>query len=114
MSTTREQTIASFFAAMNTGDADAAAALVDPDVEITIGSQAFVGRDAVRQLAVQRDAELAFETIPVTIDADADGVAVVARRVQRWRQSGEIASDEEVRARFSVASDGLIKSVRLS
>ncbi len=109
-----ETVITAFFAAMNAHDAETAASLVDPNVEIVLGPNVFTGREAIRELAVQEDAELAFETVPVSFDADGNQVNVVARRVQRWRQSGEIAVDEEVQARFVLDSAGLITRVELA
>jgi hypothetical protein len=99
---------------MNENDADTAASLVDPDVEITLGPHVMSGRDAIRELALQEDAELVFETVPLSFDADGDHVNVSARRVQRWRDSGEIATDDEVQARFDLDSTGLITRVELS
>jgi hypothetical protein len=109
-----ETAIAAFFAAMNRHDADTAASLVVPDVEIVLGPHALTGRQAVRELAVQEDAELVFETVPVSFAADGDHVDVTARRLQRWRQTGEVAVDEELQARFTLDSEGLIVRVELS
>jgi len=109
-----ETAIAAFFAAMNEHDADTAASLVDPNVEIALGPHVMTGREAIRELAVQEDAQLVFETVPVSFDADGDHVNVTARRVQRWRDSGEIATDDEVQARFDLDSSGLITRVQLS
>ena len=109
-----ERAIATFFAAMNTHDRDAAAALVDPNVDITLGSQRFIGRDAIRELALQKDPQLAFETVPVTFKGDNNHMTVEARRVQRWRHTGEIAADEDVQACFSVDSGGVITRVQVS
>lgn len=77
-------------------------------------SHVFSGRSAVRELAVQQDPELVFETVPVSFDAEGDRVNVHARRVQRWRKSGEIALEEELQARFVLGSSGLITRVELS
>ena len=107
-------TIAAFFAAMNERDADAAAALVEPDVEIAFGPNVFSGRDAVRELALQEDPELVSETTATSLDADGDRVDVTARRVQRWREGGAIAVEQEVRALFALAPSGLIARVELS
>jgi hypothetical protein len=111
---TSEEAISQFFAAMNAHDGEGAAALVDPDVEIALGPQAFSGRDAVRELAEQEHPELVFETVPVNFEARADDVHVDARRVQRWRQTGEVAAEEELQARFSFGADGLIRRVELT
>src|SRR5215212_3591666 len=99
---------------MNEHDADAAAALVVPDVEIAFGAQVFSGPQAVRELALQEHPELVFETLPVGFDADGDRIDVTARRVQRWREGGEIAVDENVRFSFALDSSGLIERVELS
>jgi hypothetical protein len=109
-----ERTIAIFFAALNTRDVAAAAALVDPQVEMTVGSQRFTGRDAIRELALQKDAELVSETVPVAFKGDSDRMNVMTRRVQRWRQTGAIFIDEDVQARFSLGADGLITRVQLA
>jgi hypothetical protein len=55
-----------------------------------------------------------FETLPVSSEADGDHVNVVARRVQRWRESGVIALVEELQARFELDYAGLITRVELS
>jgi hypothetical protein len=103
-----------FFAAMNAHDADTVASLVDPSVEIVLGPHVMTGREAIRELAVQEDAELEFETVPVRFDSDGNHMNVSTRRVQRWRQSGEIAVEEDVEARFDLDSAGLITRVELS
>jgi len=107
-------TVAAFFAAMNERDADAAAALVEPDVEIAFGSNVFSGAEAVRELALQDHPELVFATTPISFEADGDRIAVAARRVQRWREGGEIAVEQNVRASFALAPSGLIARVELS
>jgi hypothetical protein len=109
-----QTTIATFFTAMNAHDADAAAALVDAEVEIVFGSQVFSGPQAVRELALQEHPDLVFETTPVGFGADGDRIDVTARRVQRWREGGEIAVDESVRFSFALDSSGLIARVELS
>jgi hypothetical protein len=114
MDSSTDQVVKSFFAAMNAQDADSAAALVDASVEIALGSHVFRGREAVRELAVQQDAQLAFEFVPVTVERDGDRVDVVARRVQRWRDGGEIAAEEDVRVHFVLGPAGLITRVELS
>jgi hypothetical protein len=109
-----ERAITTFFAAMNSHNCDAAAALVDPNVEVALGSQLLIGRDAIRELAAQEDPQLVFETVPVAFRGDSNQMNVEARRVQRWRHTGEIAADEDVHARFTLNSGGLITHVQLS
>jgi hypothetical protein len=64
--------IETFFSAMNARDADAAAAVVHPDVEITLGGHALNGQAAVRELALQEDPQLVFENVPVSVEAESD------------------------------------------
>jgi hypothetical protein len=106
--------VAAFFAAMNANDADGAAALVGPQVEIMFGPNTFVGRDAVRGLALQQDPQLLVETTPISFETAGDDVRVEARRVQRWRDSGELAGDEPLQARFALDVEGLIIRIELS
>ena len=113
---TREQAeaVRAFFAAMNAQDADAAAALVSDDVSIALGSHRVAGRSAVRELALQTDDQLTFETVPLELHAESDTViAVRAQRTQRWRATGEIAAEETLHARFIFDGDGAISGIAL-
>jgi len=106
--------VRAFFSAMNDADADAAADLVSEGVQIEIGPHRLAGRSAVRELALQADDQLAFETVPLELEAEGDTVVVVrARRTQRWRSSGEVAAEEELLARFTFDADGTIAKVAL-
>ena len=107
--------VRAFFAAMNAQDADAAAALVGADVAIEIGPHGLSGRDAVRELALQTDEQLAFETVPQDISlASDDVVEVEAIRTQRWRNTGEVAAEDNLRASFTFDTDGTISKVVLA
>jgi hypothetical protein len=113
----REQSdvVRAFFTAMNAQDADAAAALVSDDVAIEIGPLRLLGRSAVRELAVQSDDRLAFETVPIDVQATSDTVIDArALRTQRWRSTGEVAAEEELHARFTFDDDGAISAVVLA
>jgi hypothetical protein len=100
---------------MNTRDADAAAALVDPDVEIVMGLHVLTGEAALRELALQEDPQLVFDTVPVSIDAVSDTrTTVQARRTSRWRESGEVAAEEDVQVMFDLDNEGLITRIELS
>jgi hypothetical protein len=100
---------------MNTHDADTAETLVAPDVEIVMGPHARTGRTAVREFALQEDPELVFETVPVNVEPESGTrIAVQARRTSRWRESGDVAAEEDVRVRFDFGADGLITRIELS
>jgi hypothetical protein len=104
-----------FFAAMNTQDADAAAALADPNVQIVLGPHVLTGEAALRELASQEDPELVFDTVPVSIDAVSDTrTTVQAQRTSRWRESGVVAAEEDVQVAFDLDSGGLITRIELS
>jgi hypothetical protein len=107
--------VRAFFAAMNAQDAGAAAALVGDDVTIEIGPHRLSGRDAVRELALQSDDQLAFETVPLDISLASDHVVEVAAiRTQRWRNTGDVAAKDNLRASFTFDSDGTISKVVLA
>jgi len=108
-------TVRTFFDAMNAQDADAAAVLVSDDVAVEIGPHRLAGRSAVRELALQTDDQLEFETTVLTIDAGAETeVTARASRTQRWRSSGEVAAEEELHARFTFDGDGAISGIVLA
>ena len=110
-----ETAIRAFFAAMNVQDADAAAALASEDVTIVLGPHELFGRDALRELAVQTDDSLSFETVPLEIEIESATVAGVrALRVQRWRETDAIAAEEELSVRFTFNADETIARVELA
>ena len=115
MSEAFETVIRDFFAAMNAQDANAAADLARDDVTIAVGPNELVGADALRELALQADDQLTVEIVPLRFEADGDRAVVVsARRIARWRSSGEIASENDVLARFTLDQDGSIARVELA
>jgi hypothetical protein len=104
-----------FFAAMNTRDADAAAALVDPEVEIVLGPHVLTGQAAVRELALQEDPQLVFENVPVSVEAESDTrLTVVARRTAHWRENGELASEDDIHVQFDLGPGGLFTRIAMS
>lgn len=111
---TSHPAIEAFFAAMNARDADAAAALADPDVEIVLGPHRMTGQDAIRELALQEDPQLVFQNVPVTFEAQGETrVAVAARRTSRWRESGEPAGEDEMQVLFDLDGDGLFTRIEM-
>ena len=110
-----EAVIAAFFAAMNAQDADAAAALTKEDVTIALGPQELRGRHALRELALQTDDQLSFELVPLRFETESkECVSVSARRVGRWRSTGEPAGEDNVEVRFTLDPAGTIARVELS
>ena len=110
-----ETVIRDFFNAMNAQDGDAAAALAREDVAISIGPNEFAGRDALRELALQTDDQLSVEIVPLGFESEAENrVAVTARRVARWRATGEPAGESDVRAVFTLDPGGTIAQVELA
>jgi limonene-1,2-epoxide hydrolase len=110
-----ETAVRAFFAAMNAQDADAAVALTREDVTIVLGPHELVGHEALRALALQRDPAVAFETVPLEIHAPSATVAEVrARRIQRWRETGAVAAEEELRASVTFDPGGAIVRVELT
>jgi hypothetical protein len=110
-----EATIRAFFDAMNAQDADAAVALTREDVVIAFGPNEFQGHEALREVATQVDEQLSGEITPVGFEEESlSSVSVSARRVDRWRSTGEIATERDIQARFSFDADGAITRVEIS
>src|SRR5947207_11944448 len=101
-----ESVVRSFFHAMNAQDADAATALARPDVTIAFGPNQAAGHDELRSLATQTDDQLTSEWLPLRIDQDGDDQVVHAQRIQRWRSTGEVASEDEMQVRFELDAAG--------
>jgi hypothetical protein len=99
---------------MNERDADAAAALVDPNVEIVLGPHRMTGQAAIRELALQEDPQLEFENVPVSFEAQSDSrIAVVARRTSRWRESGDLALEEDIHVLFDLDDEGRFTRIEM-
>jgi len=106
--------IPAFFSAMNEQDAEAATSLARPDVVIALGPDEIVGHDGLRRLASQRDDQLTFEWLPLRVLDESDQrVSVDARRVQRWRATGEVASEDELVALFTLDETGKIARIEI-
>lgn len=110
-----EAAIRAFFAAMNAQDADAAVALTREDVVIAFGPNEARGHEALRELATQVDEQLNVEILPLGFELESAGSVVVsAQRVDRWRSTGEIATERDVEARFSLDADGAIARIEFT
>jgi hypothetical protein len=109
-----ENTIRRFFDAMNTGDADAVAALVDPSIVIRMGPHTAEGVEAVREIASQPGPDTLSSTVEIVELTGADGrYEITARRVQRWAETNELASEEKLKAVFHVDEHGLMTRAEL-
>lgn len=109
---TREQLARSFLEAMSLGDGDRVEELVAPAVVLSIGPHEIHGVPSVRRMAEQ-EAELMMEVEPTEVRITDDGVVVDALRRQRWRESGEVATQDLVLIGLVFAADDAIVRVRL-
>jgi hypothetical protein len=106
--------IHSLLEAMNVHDADAAAAAVDPNIEILVGPHVMTGVEVIRQFALQDDPALLVENAALTC-RELDGkLEVKVHRVTHWRESGELSSEEDLIMWFALTSDGLIGWARIA
>ncbi len=84
-----------FLLAMSDGDGDALERLVDPGIVLVLGSHQVEGVADVRRMA-EEVAPLDMRIEPERVE-ESDGVTIVhGRRVQRWRETGEIANEDAV------------------
>jgi hypothetical protein len=110
-----EMAIRAFFDAMNAQDADAAVALTREDVVIAFGPNELQGHESLRELATQVDEQLSGEMTPIGFEPESpSSVRVSARRIDRWRSTGETATERDVQARFSLDTDGAITRVEFA
>ena len=106
--------IRSLFEAMNGHDADAAAAAVDPAIEILVGPHVMTGVQVIREFALQDDPTLSIvSTASSCRERDAE-FSVSVHRVTRWRESGELSSEEDLVMSFRLTPDGRIGWARIA
>jgi hypothetical protein len=109
-----EDTIRGFFDAMNDHDADAVAALADPSIAIQIGPNQAQGVEALRAMASQPDPEGLSPRVEVGEIAGSDGrYEVGARRVQRWTETNELASEDELSVFVELSDEGFVRRAEM-
>jgi limonene-1,2-epoxide hydrolase len=101
-----------FLLAMSDGDGDAVERLVDPQVVLVLGPHEVEGVAQLRRMA-EEVAPLEMRIEPETVEEAAGTARVHGRRVQRWRDTGEIASEDAVDVACSYGEDGRIVRVEL-
>jgi len=101
-----------FLRAMSDGDGDAVERLVAPDVVLVLGPHEIDGAAEVRRMA-EEIAPLEMRIEPEAVEEAAGGAVVRGRRVQRWRETGEIANEDEVDVTCTYGDDGRIVRVEL-
>ena len=85
-----------------------AAGLLAEEVELIFPGGSLVGREAwLESRARQQPGELTEEVAAEDVSVSDDGVELTGRLVQRWTESGEVASEIPIRIAFTVA-DGAI------
>lgn len=109
-----EETIRRFCDAMNDNDADAVVALAAPSIEIQIGPHRAEGLEALRALASQPGPEGLDSRVEIVDIEGSDGrFEVPARRVQRWSETNETASEEELIVSIDLDEQGLVTRVEM-
>ena len=99
-----------FLLAMSDGDGDTVERLVAPDVVLVLGPHEVEGAAELRRMA-EEVAPLEMRIEPEAVEEAAGGAVVHGRRVQRWRETGEIA--DEVNVACTYGEDGRIVRVEL-
>ena len=101
-----------FLLAMSDGDGDAVERLVAPDVVLVLGPHEVEGAAELRRMA-EEVAPLEMRIEPDAVEESAGAAVVRGRRVQRWRETGEIATEDEVDVTCTYGEDGRIVRVEL-
>jgi limonene-1,2-epoxide hydrolase len=109
-----EDTVRRFCDAINDHDADGAAALANPSIVLVIGPNQVEGLEALRAMANQPEPEgLASRVEVVDIEAADGRYEVAARRVQRWTETNELASEEDLSVFVELDEQGLVTRAEL-
>ncbi len=101
-----------FLEAMSAGDGLCVEKLVDPNVEVVIGPHVLRGATDVRRMA-EEEAPLVMEVEPGASHVEGDGVHVDVLRRQRWRETGEIATEDDLSVAIEFGPSGAIARVEL-
>jgi len=103
---------ARFFGVMNEHDADAVPGLFDPEAELVMGPNVVRGYDGIREIALQEGPpELDITTRPTGYEETDGGALVPFVRTQVWRESGELAVEEELWVSFAISGDRITRAV---
>jgi ketosteroid isomerase-like protein len=87
-----------------------AAQLLDEEVELTFSGGRLVGRETwLESRARQQPAELTEEVVADGVTETNAGAELTGRLVQRWAESGEVASEMPVRIAFTVAGGAITR-----
>jgi len=109
-----EDTIRRFCDAMNGADADAVVVLAAPSIEVQIGPHRAEGLEALRAIASQPGPEGLDSRVEIVDIEGTDGrFEVPARRVQRWSETNELASEEELVVSIDLDEQGLVTRVEM-
>ena len=98
-----------FTDAVNARAHDEAAQLLAPDVVLVLPGARLEGREAwLESRRRQQPPEHLAETVEVDrIDGNEDGADLTGRLVQRWADSGEVASEMPVRIEFALTEGAI-------
>lgn len=108
------QAIRALFEAMNVHDAEAAAAAVDPDIEILVGPHVMTGVQVIRDFALQEDPALSIVSTASSCQEHDGEFSVGVHRVTHWRETGELSSEEDLIMSFKLTSHGRIGWARIA
>ena len=100
-----------FTDAMNRRAHDEAAELLTPDVVLVFPGAQLEGREAwLESRRRQQPPEHLVESVDVDqVEATANGANLTGRLVQRWTESGEVASEMPVRIAFAVTGGAITR-----
>ena len=97
------ETARRFLDAMNAGDGETAYSLLNDDVELVTRGGTLRGKETIRA-AEEQGAGEHFEVEIRARQMSEDGDVVDARstQVMRWKESGEVAHEQEARVRLTI------------
>ena len=103
------QAVRSFVDAFNGEDLEAFVAMLSPTVEIQGRRGLVIGREEAREWASRRPSgELHQRLVLEDVRQDGHPPVALLRREWRWRDSEEVADEQEIAALVALDDDGLI------
>jgi ketosteroid isomerase-like protein len=102
-----------FIEAVTAGNLEAAAELLDPDVETATPRGTLHGIAACRQVLTKAtgDEQFAVEPTEPEFEEIEDEIVVRTREIAHWRESGEIAYERDFALRLTFDDERIVKIV---
>lgn len=110
----RKEVAIRFFDALNAGDVETVLSCLDSGVELVTPERTFHGTEEIREEFGSGRPPGDFEHVEASVvdrklEEEGDVITSTATRVMRWKESGEVASEDVRHARLTFSGDKIVK-----